>query len=76
MLYIARTPSSRKTQTSLDAQYVIYDGGMADIQKQLEESSLLTEQKKIEVNLENLKPQVNELYFGVLMLQKRGHHHQ
>ena len=58
-------------QTTVDATYTIYDGGLINVQKDLEQVKLRTEQKSIEVALEGLKPRVNQLFFSAMLLEKK-----
>ena len=60
-----------RIQTTLDANYTIYDGGLIDAQKELESVKLQTEQQAIKVELEQLKPRVNQLFFSALLLKKK-----
>ena len=57
-------------QTTVDATYTIYDGGLINVQKDLEQVKLRTEQKSIEVALEGLKPRVNQLFFSAMLKMK------
>ena len=58
-------------QTTLDAAYTIYDGGMVEAKKSLETNALLSEQKAVEVSLDQLKPQINQLFFGIILQRKK-----
>lgn len=58
-------------QSTLDAAYTIYDGGMVEAQKNLKSTKLLSEQKAVEVSLEQLKPQINQLYTAILLQRKK-----
>ena len=48
---------------SLDIQQTIYDGGITKSSKKVEESTLLVNQQRVEVSLNQLKEQVNQLFF-------------
>jgi outer membrane protein TolC len=60
-----------RAQTSINAGYTIYDGGMAEAQKALERAGLLAEQQSVAVDLERLKDRINDYFFGVLMLREK-----
>ena len=65
-------PQQSKDQYKLllDVTQTIYDGGITGSLEDIQRSELLSEQQKIEVELYNLKQNINELYFGVLTLQE------
>lgn len=50
---------------------VIYDGGATGKAKEGDEVSALAEQQKIEVELYKLKERVNQLFFGVLLINEQ-----
>ena len=56
---------------SLDIQQTIFDGGITRSSKELEASELLVRQQQVEVNLNQLKEQVNHLFFTILALQQQ-----
>lgn len=56
---------------SLDIQQTIYDGGITRSSKKLEASKLLVNQQQVEVSLNQLKEQVNQLFFYILALQQQ-----
>jgi outer membrane protein TolC len=56
---------------SLDIQQTVYDGGITKSSKKVEESTLLVNQQKVEVSLNQLKEQVNQLFFYILALQQQ-----
>ncbi|MCG8332413.1 MAG: TolC family protein [Chitinophagales bacterium] len=60
-----------RMQTTLDAQYTLYDGGVNDARKAVEQASLLSQKAEIELSREPLKEKINELVFGILMQRKR-----
>jgi outer membrane protein TolC len=57
---------------SLDIQQTIFDGGITRSSKKMEASELLVRQQQVEVGLNQLKEQVNHLYFYILALQQQG----
>lgn len=54
-------------QTTLEATYNIYDGGRIDAAKQVELAQLGVKKQSLEVDLEQLKQQVNKLFFGIIL---------
>lgn len=58
-------------QILLDVKQLIYDGGSINALKDIERSSLLLEQQKLEVELYSLKQRVNDLYFSILILKEK-----
>ncbi|MFH4965407.1 TolC family protein [Gaetbulibacter sp. M235] len=50
---------------------LIYNGGLIDASLQAKSSASKTQQKQVEVNLYQLKKQVNQLYFSILLLQEK-----
>ncbi len=56
---------------SLDIQQTVYDGGITKSSKKIEESTLLVNQQQVEVSLNQLKEQVNQLFFYILALQQQ-----
>ncbi len=47
----------------------IYDGGVIREQKKLEQATSESDQQKLEVELYKLKDRINQLFFGVLLVQ-------
>ncbi len=47
----------------------IYDGGVIREQKKLEEASTVVDQQKLKVELYKLKDRINQLFFGVLLVE-------
>ena len=60
-----------RIQTSLDANYMIYDGGLSQAKKDIEVANLQIEQQSVEVDLAKLKSQINQYYFGILLLEEK-----
>lgn len=58
-------------RTSLSASQLIYGGGLINAKNALNQSTLKTGKKTIEVNLYQLKKQVNQIYFSVLLAQEK-----
>jgi len=58
-------------KAAVSVSQLIYGGGIIDAAINAKSASLKTQQKQVEVNLHQLKKQVNHLYFSVLLLQER-----
>lgn len=56
-------------QTTLEAQYRIYDGGLIDATQRMEYALLAKEVQSIDVALHPVKEQVQKVYFGILLLE-------
>ncbi|TAK50538.1 MAG: TolC family protein [Saprospiraceae bacterium] len=57
-------------QTNLEASYLLYDGGLAGARKKAEQAKLATDKQSVAVELNKLKEQVNQVFFGALLLQE------
>ena len=49
----------------------IYDGGAIKEQKKLQEATAMVDQQKLEVDLYKLKDRINQLFFGVLLVEEQ-----
>ncbi len=58
-------------QAVAEVNQVLWDGGMIRNQKDLIEQSAEVEKKNLEVSLFTLNERVNQLYFGILMIQEQ-----
>lgn len=63
-------PHDRYTAT-LDVQQVLWDGGASKIQSRVADLTGKMDQAKIKSELYGLRSQINEVYFGILMLDVR-----
>lgn len=63
-------PSKDQYKVTLDAQQILFDGGITSRQKKLEQTSSATEIQQIESDLLRIKEQVNTIYFNILILQE------
>ncbi|NRD22622.1 TolC family protein [Winogradskyella litoriviva] len=57
-------------RATLSANQLIYNGGVIDASLDLKSAQYKTKQKQVEVNLYQLKQQINQLYFSVLLAQE------
>ena len=54
-----------------DISQLIYDGGAIKQQKELQKANAQLEQQKLEVSLYQLKDRVNQLFFGILLIDEQ-----
>lgn len=65
-------PNLDQYKANLSLNQLIYAGGKINAASNVKIAELKTHQKQIEVNLYQLKRQVNQLYFSILNLQERN----
>jgi outer membrane protein TolC len=58
-----------RAQASVDGSYLLYDGGLQEARKSIEESTFNTALQGIIVEQYPLHAQVNQAYFGILLAQ-------
>ncbi len=58
-------------QSTVDAAYLISDGGITQARKAIENAALPAEEQAVQVELDRLKPGINDLFFGVLLARER-----
>jgi len=58
-------------QAVLEASQLIWDGGVISAQKKITNASTQIEKENLEVSLYALKDRVNQLYFGILLLNEQ-----
>jgi outer membrane protein TolC len=63
-------PNKDQYRTTLDANQLIYHGGLIDASIKAKETKAAIEQQQVEVSLYGLKKRVNHLYFSLLLLQE------
>ena len=64
-------PSNDQYMATLDVNQKIYDGGIIKFSKNLEEISGKTSTQSVDVAIHQVKEQVSQVFFGVLLLQKK-----
>jgi outer membrane protein TolC len=66
-------PAQYKDQYKIyaEADQTIYDGGNIKYQKQSQETNALIQQQNLEVNLYALKDRINQLFFGILLIDEQ-----
>jgi len=64
-------PNKDQYKTTVSLNQLIYDGGSINASMAEKSASLKTQEKQVEVNLYQLKKQVNQIYFSILLLQEK-----
>jgi outer membrane protein TolC len=64
-------PNKDQYKAAISVNQLIYDGGLINASSEVKNTLLKTQQKQVEVNLYQLKEQVNQLYFSILLLQEK-----
>jgi len=64
------SPDKDQYKLSLDVNQSIYDGNVTSYQKKLEKFNLQADQKNVQIQLYQLKDQVNQLFFTLFLLQE------
>jgi len=64
-------PNKDQYKATVSVNQLIYNGGRLEASKKVQIIALKTQQKHIEVSLYQLKQQVNQLYFSILLLQEK-----
>lgn len=65
-------PNKDQYRATLSVNQLIYGGGLINSSIEAQSASLRTKQKQVEVNLYQLKKQLNQLYFSILLLQENS----
>ena len=66
-----KTLSKDEYKIYAEANQVIYDGGVIKEQKNLQEANALVDLQQLEVELYKLKDRINQLYFGILLIDEQ-----
>lgn len=64
-------PNKDQYKATVSANQLIFDGGLITASEENKKATLKTQQKQVEVSLYQLKKQINQLYFSVLLLQEK-----
>ncbi|HYG37221.1 MAG TPA: TolC family protein [Cytophagales bacterium] len=66
-------PTVSKDQYKIygEVNQTLYDGGKIKNEKKKEEANTRTEEQKLEVELYKLKDRINQLYFGILLMDEQ-----
>lgn len=65
------SPNKDQYRATISVNQLVYDGGLINASTKVKEVALKTQQKNIEVNLYQLKKEVNQLYFSIILLQEK-----
>ena len=63
-------PNKDQYNATLTVNQLIYGGGLINSSIEVQSADLRTKQKQVEVNLYQLKKQLNQLYFSISLLQE------
>lgn len=66
-------PNNDQYRATLSVNQLIYNGGSIDASSKVKMAQLKTQQKQLEVSLYQLKQQVNQLYFSILLSDESVH---
>jgi outer membrane protein TolC len=58
-------------QTTLDANYTLYDGGMVAAQQRIYEADLKAQTQQIETEFEKVKPYITQAFLGIPLLRQQ-----
>ena len=64
-------PNKDQYRATLSVNQLIYGGGTIDAALEEENAKSITQQQRIDVELYQIKPKINQLYFSVLLLQEK-----
>jgi outer membrane protein TolC len=65
------TLSKDQYKAYADVSQVVYDGGVMSSQADIQNSMSEIDDQKLEIDLLNLKERVNQIYFGILLLDEQ-----
>ena len=57
-----------RAQTTLDAGYLLYDGGLTEARKAVEQTALATNNQLVEVELYQIKERIDQYFWGLVLL--------
>lgn len=63
-------PNNDQYRAMLNVNQLIYAGGVINAKTNFKNAALNTQQKQLEVNLYQLKKQINQIYFSILFVQE------
>ena len=64
------SPSKDQYKATLDVNQLIFDAGLTQSRKKLENANLLIDKQKIIIDINSKKEQINFLFFNILLLQE------
>ena len=65
-------PNKDQYRATLDANQLIYNGGIIGANTKLKEAELQTQRQQVAVNLYTLRTRINQNYFSVLLFQEQN----
>lgn len=60
-----------QTQAVVEASQIIWDGGVTASQKKIIKATAEVEKERIEVDLYSLRDRINQIFFGILLLEEQ-----
>ncbi len=64
------SPNQEQWKATFTASQLIYNGGLVNLQKNIQKAESETKHQEIEVQFHQLKNQINQLYFSVLLIDQ------
>ena len=64
-------PNKDQYKAVVSVNQLIFDGGAVNASAEAKTATLKTQQKQVEVSLYQLKKQINQLYFSILLVQEK-----
>ncbi len=64
------SPNKEQWKATFNANQLIYNGGLINLQKNINKAESDVAHQEIAVQFHQLKPQINQLYFSVLLLEQ------
>ncbi len=64
-------PNKDQYKAVVSVNQLIFDGGAVNASAEAKTATLKTQQKQVEVSLYQLKKQINQLYFSILLIQEK-----
>lgn len=64
-------PNKDQYKAMASVNQLIYDGGLINTSEEIKKDELKIQQKQVEVSLYQLKKQLNQLYFSILLIQEK-----
>lgn len=66
-----KSPNKDQYKTTLDISQLIWDGGNTKAKKSIAKANAEIEKKQVDVTLYQIKQRINQLYFGILAIDKQ-----
>jgi len=65
------SPNNDQYKATISVNQLIYDGGLVNASADAKKAILKTQRKQVEVSLYQLKKEVNQLFFSIVLLQEK-----